>query len=271
MKVWARKIWKYFLIFIHFKKINFLERLAFRSSFVFLTTGVFMQIALNLIFIKVIFGWVTNIKGWNYYEVLIIVGTAILVEGMIWMTCAYLHVLKLILKNGSLDGLLVRPMDSQFLVSCYRGDLEDIVRIVIGGSIIIYSLSHLHVQSWDLIMNIFPFLVTLLCSYAILYSISVIVNSIAFWTVESPSTFAIFEVINRISEYPSDVFSGIVSKAIVSTVVPVVFIATVPARMLSRGFDWRFVSGAIVIAAAFIFLSRYVWKKGLAAYSSASS
>ncbi|HLN18974.1 MAG TPA: ABC-2 family transporter protein [Patescibacteria group bacterium] len=230
-----------------------------------------MQIALNLIFIKVIFGWVTSIKGWNYYEVLIIVGTAILVEGMIWMTCAYHHALKLILKTGSFDGLLVRPMDSQFLVSCYRGDLEDIVRVVIGGSIIIYGMGHLDVQGWNLMINCFLYVITLLCSYAILYSISVIVNSIAFWTIESPSTFAIFEVINRISEYPSDIFSGIVSRAIVSTIVPVLFIATVPARILSRGFDGRYVMGAIVIAISFIYMSRYVWKKGLAVYSSASS
>jgi ABC-2 type transport system permease protein len=143
MRDWARSIIKYIRIFIHFKKINFLERLAFRSGFLFLTAGVIINIILNIVFINVVFGSVTSIRGWSYHEVLLVVGTTIFVEGAIWMTCAYLHILKILLKSGALDGLLVKPMDSQFLVSCYRGDLEDLVRVILGMSIVIYAASHL--------------------------------------------------------------------------------------------------------------------------------
>jgi ABC-2 type transport system permease protein len=248
-----------------------MERLAFRSSFIFLIFGVAFQIFLSLIFIKVIFGWVASIKGWTYYEVLLLVGTSIFLEGVLWMSCAYLHILKILLKNGALDGILVKPMDSQFLVSCYRGDLEDLVRVILGASIIIFAISHIEVSGWQLVLNGAIYLVLVANAYAIMYSISVIINSIAFWTIESPTTFAMFEVIGRISQYPADIFSGSGAKLIFSTLMPVMFISTVPAKILSRGFQGSLILESFAITFIFINVSRYVWKKGLGAYSSASS
>ena len=248
-----------------------MERLAYRSSFFFLTCGVIFQIILSLIFIKVIFGWVSHIRGWSYHEMLIITGTSILLEGLIWMSCAYLHILKVLLKNGTLDGILVKPMGSQFLVSCYRGDLEDIVRVVSGIGIIVYALFNMDIPAGQLIANGGTYLVLLANAYVILYSISVILNSIAFWTIESPTTFAMIEVISRVSQYPSDIYSGLAAKIVFSTVIPILFISSVPAKVLSRGFQWPLVLGSFLAAVVFTYVSRYVWKRGLSVYSSASS
>lgn len=270
MRVWAREIMKYIKVFLHFKRINFMERLAFRSGFAFLTFGVTLNIFLNLFFIKVIYSWVTDIKGWSYYEALIVVGTSILVEGVIWMTCAYLHALKVMLKTGELDGYLVKPMESQYLVTCYRGDLEDVVRLMLGLGIIIFGISHLPLTLLTLAVNLPLFIILLISSIILLYSISVIANSISFWTVESPSTFVIFETISRSAQFPSDIFSG-KAKIFFSTVIPIAFIATVPADALINGFSFRLVFGSFGVSLFFFFLSRYVWKKGLGSYSSASS
>jgi len=270
MKDLVLKLIKYIRVFIHFKKINFLERLAFRSGFILLTSGVILNIFLNLIFIKVIYLWVTNIKGWNYYEALIIVGTSIIIEGAIWMTCAYLHALKLMLRMGDLDSYLVRPMDSQFLVSSYRGDLEDLVRIILGISIIFYGISHLAISGLNLLTNGILFIVLVINSYVILYSIAVIVNSISFWTIESPTTFVAFEAISRTAQYPADIFSGAV-KLIFSSIIPIAFISTVPAKALAKGFDYQLVLGSFLVSFVFFCLARYVWKRGLQIYSSASS
>jgi ABC-2 type transport system permease protein len=108
-------------------------------------------------------------------------------------------------------------------------------------------------------------------AYLIFYSLSVILNVISFWTIESPTTFVVFEVIARASQYPSDIFSGSIAKFVFSTLVPVAMIATVPAKILSRGFQWRLVLGSFLVTSLFLYISRLAWKKGLGAYSSASS
>ncbi|MFZ2192791.1 MAG: ABC-2 family transporter protein [Candidatus Moraniibacteriota bacterium] len=270
MKDKALKIKKYFKIFILFKKINFVERVAYRFGFSLMTFAVFLQLFFNLFFIKIIFGWVQSIHGWNYYEALLVVGTVLLLDGMMWVSCAFIHILGQHIKMGTLDSLIIKPMDCQFLVSVYRGDLEDAVRIVTGLGVIIFALSHLGNFGWGFILNIFWYLILVFNAFIIIYSISVMLTSIKFWTIESGG-FHVADTVVRVSQYPTDIFNGKIMHFIFSFIFPLAFIATVPAKILARGFQWQLVSESFLVAIIFFWLARKVWKFGLSKYSSASS
>ncbi|MFZ2975662.1 MAG: ABC-2 family transporter protein [Candidatus Moraniibacteriota bacterium] len=270
MKDKALKIKKYLKVFIHFKRINFVERVAFRLGFFLMAFGVFLMLFFNLFFIKIIFGWVENINGWNYYEALLVVGTVLLLDGFMWVSCAFVHVLGQHIKMGTLDSLIIKPMDCQFLVSVYRGDLEDAVRIATGLGVMIFALSNLGNFGWGFLLNIFWYLILVFNAFVIIYSISIILTSIKFWTIESGG-FHVADTVVRVSQYPTDIFSGKIIHFIFSFIFPLAFIATVPAKILAHGFQWQLVGESFLIAIIFFWLARKVWKLGLSKYSSASS
>lgn len=270
MKDKVRKIKKYIKVFIHFKKINFVERTAFRLGFFLMAFAVFLQLFFNLFFIKIIFGWVQNIHGWNYYEALLVVGTVLLIDGLMWTSFAYMHILGQHIKRGTLDSLIIKPMDCQFLVSVYRGDLEDAVRIVTGLGVIIFALTNLGSFSWQFLPNIFWYLILVASALLIIYSISIMLTSIKFWTIESAG-IQVADTVVRVSQYPTDIFSGKIAHFIVSFIFPLAFIATIPAKVLIHGFAWQLVGESFLVALVFFWISRNIWKFGLSKYSSASS
>ncbi|KKP80390.1 MAG: hypothetical protein A2271_04915 [Candidatus Moranbacteria bacterium RIFOXYA12_FULL_35_19] len=270
MKDLARKLKKYITIFILFKKINFSERIAYRFGFFLMSSAVFVQLFFNLFFIEIIFSWTKNIYGWSHYEVLLIVGTTLLLDGLMWTSCAFVHILGQHIKMGTLDFLLTKPVDTQFLVSIFRGDLEDIIRVATGLGVVIFSLTHLGNLGWEFILNIFWYLLLIANGFIIIYSIAIMLSAIKFWTIDSGG-FHVADTIIRAAQYPTDIFSGKMMHFIFSFIFPLAFIATVPAKVLSRGFDGKLVAESFLVAGIFFLISRKIWKFGLSKYSSASS
>jgi ABC-2 type transport system permease protein len=158
MKALAREIKKYWSVFVYYKKVDFLGRLAYRYNFFLMLIGVFAKVFFNLVFINVVFSWVKNIQGWSYSEALLIVGTVMLIDGLMWTSVAYLHIIKYLVRNGQLDGLITKPIDSQFIVSVHRGDLEDIVRVITGLAVIIFAFSQLSLGAGQFAVNLFWYL-----------------------------------------------------------------------------------------------------------------
>lgn len=271
MKGLVHEFIKYVRVFIRYKKINFSGRLAYRFNFLLMAFGVFCQIFFNLAFIRIIFGWVRNIKGWDYYEVLLVVGTVMLLDGLMWASFAFMSALKMHIRQGTLDGLIVKPMDTQYLASIYRGDLEDTARIIAAVGVIIFCINNLSIGWMSLPLNLLWYLVLVICGWIIIYSISVMFSSISFWTIETTSSSSLADTIIRSSQYPVDIFSGKWIRYLFTFILPLGFLGTVPAKIFSRGFDPLLVIGSVLTAFVFFSISRFIWNKGLAKYSSASS
>ena len=271
MRVLAHRIARYFSLFLYFKKINFLERLAYRFNFYLFLASVFSQAFFNLFFFKIIFSWVGNLRGWNFHQALLIVATVMLVDGLMWIAFAYVYNLKYQIGNGTLDGILTKPAESQFLVSVYRGDLEDLMRIITGVGVLIFSVSHLDLGGWFLFSNLFWYLLLLFNALVIVYSLALALICVSFWTIDSSMSFFLVESIIRSAQYPTDIFKKGLSRMFFTFGMPLAFLGTVPARVFSSGFDGLWILASSLTALAFFLVSRFIWKKGLAKYSSASS
>lgn len=269
MKVMELK--KYWIVFWRLKKIGLMNRAAYKANFYVLLFAVFLRTFFNLFFIKVIFSFINTIAGWGYFEALIIVGTINIIDGFMWVLFGNMKALPTHIINGTLDGILVRPIDSQFLVSSWRGDAEDIVRVITGMSIIIYALSNLNIMGMALIINLFLYGFMLLNAIVIIYSILLMIKIIVFWVVDGQSLFFMEEKILEMSQYPTDIFYHNIIKLLFSTLLPLAFMATVPAKILTTGFDLKLFIGSFLVAITFFILSRKLFKFGLSNYSSASS
>ncbi|MBT4277395.1 hypothetical protein HOD96_01470 [Candidatus Falkowbacteria bacterium] len=262
---------KYFKIFLHLQKIGLMSRTAYRANFFIIIFAVLIQASFSLIFIKVVFGFLNNISGWNYYEALVIVATYLIVEGLMWVLFGQFNTIVKQIQQGELDGLIVRPIDTQFLVSVWRGDSEDIVRIITGLGVIVYALNNLNLTLTQITVNSFFYIFMLFNALVITYSLAVLFKTISIWTIEARAFFHLTDSFSRMSQYPTDIFYHKIVQTIATVIIPLFFMATVPAKILTRGFDLKIVLSSFIIAGVFFYISRKFFQFALTKYESASS
>jgi len=272
MKDLAHKIKKYWRVLKHLYKMNMMNRLAYTANFFVMCVGIFIQMSLSIIFIKTIFGFIKNLAGWGYYEALLIVASYMIIDGLMWVGCAYLSALSHYLRMGKMDAFLVKPIDSQYLISVFRGDIEDINRLIVGISVFIYALNHLNLGLVELIIRIPIYAILIINGFLMFYSITLVLCSAGFWIIRTESFSDISHALIQISQYPTNIFYHFFVRLILSTIIPVAFMATVPAKILAYGFNsWWLIPSSFLLAAIFFYGSRKFWLLGLKNYSSGSS
>lgn len=271
MKRIAAKIKKYLKLWELNLYASLMQRMAFRFNFLLMIIGVFLQMALILIFIKVIFSFINNLSGWTYNQALLVVASYMLVEGLIWATCAYLAGISSNIRLGTLDYLLVKPIETQFLVSIWRGDPEDWSRVVTALIVFFFALGGIKLPASVLFVNIFYYLILIFCAYIIVYSITLIVRTFSFWIIESRAFWGITDTLTKMSQYPTDIFFHKTVRVFFSAVIPLAFVATVPAKVLIYGPRLDLIFFAVLLAVIFFIISRKFWLYGLKHYASASS
>jgi len=259
------KIWRISLY------CSLMQRMAYRFNFFLMCVGVFLDMILTLVFINVIFGFIDNLSGWTYEQALIVVASYMIIEGLMWATCAYLAGISSNIKTGEMDCIIVKPVDTQFLVSVYKGDPEDWSRVITALLVLIYAVKNLDIAGIVLAKNIFFYIILLFNSFIIIYSITLVVKSISFWTIEAGALWRFGQNITEMSKYPTDIFFHKAVRIIFSTIIPIAFIATVPAKILIFGFDFYLIFFSFILAISFFAISRKFWLFALKNYSSASS
>lgn len=267
----ADKIKRLFRIWQLNLKNRLMERMVFKFNFALMTVGVFLQMLLSLAFIKIIFAFISNIAGWTYEQALVVVASYMLIEGLLWGTCAYLAGISEHVRTGTLDNLLVKPIDAQFMVSVWRGDPEDWARVVTAFAVFFIALNGLNLTPAALLINTFFYFWLIANAYLIVYSLTLFVRCASFWTTDDSSLWRIMDNITRMSQYPTDIFFHKTVRFFFSAVIPLAFMATIPAKILIHGPDWRLILASTLVAAIFFVGSRKFWHFALKNYSSASS
>lgn len=261
---------KYFKIWRLQLKNGLMQRMAFKGNFFFLTIAVIAQMFLLIAFAKIIFGFFYDIAGWTFEEIMIIISSYIIIEGLLWATCGYLSGMDDNIGRGRLDQLLVKPMDIQFSISVWRADPEDWIRVLTGLIILIVSVQKLNLSS-GLFLNLGFYILLMFNAFIIIYSFLLAGKTLLFWLVNANSLRYLMEHIIRMSEYPTDIFFHKAVKLFFSIVIPLAFVATIPAKILIHGPKLDLIFYSCLLAVVFFFGSRKFFLYGLKHYSSASS
>lgn len=269
MKDLVREIKKYFGIIFYFQKIHIMKMMAYPASFFISCIAATTSMVLSFIFVKVNFGYIDSLSGWSYYQALAVLGAYMIVEGIMWVFFAQLNSITNHISSGTMDGILLKPIDSQMLVSFWRGDLEDFSRIIIGFYLVILSVQNtLGFSFWRFIL----FLILLINGVIIFYSFSLFIKSISFWTIDSSGSWLLIERISANSQYPVDIYYHKIMRGMFTFIIPLAFLSTVPAKILVyRNLDVQFLLLSLLIALIFFIGSRMFWNFSLKHYSSASS
>jgi ABC-2 type transport system permease protein len=208
-----------------------------------------------------------SVGGWSWGEALIVVGwfnvlkgvQSIVIQPSMNQAVEQIH-------KGTLDFVLLKPADAQILASAQRFDFRQLSDVVIGLVILGYALYTLRVVPSPLAVG--ETVVTLVCAVALLYSIWVMVMSLAFIFVKVDNLTFLFQSIFDAARWPGTIFRG--GFAFVFTfVLPLTLMTTTPALALLGRLSGRELLLALAGAALFVLISRWVWTSCVARYTSA--
>jgi ABC-2 type transport system permease protein len=233
-------------------RVSALLAMQYRLDFVLDAVMSIFWTASALVPLLVLYGQRTTVAGWIWPEALLVVAWFTLLKGVLdgAIQPALTNVVEHI-RKGTLDFLLIKPVDAQFMVSTSRFELYRGSDVFGGLCILGWALHRL--GRWPSAWGALLAALLLVGAVVILYSIWILVVSLAFYDA---------------GRWPASIFRGVLA-FVFTFVIPIAVMTTFPAlAILGRLSAWRAI-GAIGGAAAFAFAARRVWLLALGHYTSA--
>jgi ABC-2 type transport system permease protein len=250
---------------------SLIRELSFKANFVLWIFVELLWFLGQIVFIEVIFQYVDAIGDWSKWEVVLLVGTHQLI-GQIYHAFFYVNVANVpeLVRTGRMDLMLLLPVDAQFAVSTRQFGLDNLLNAFVGVGIVLFSLLKLGVVPGPARVALYGCAVAL--GIGIHYSIMFSLATMSFWIVRAQGLiYGYFNFFN-IARYPDVVFGGLF-RIVFSYAIPVIIVANVPARLLTRALESP-AHGMLQLGAASLFVlvaTRAFWLCALRRYSSASS
>lgn len=209
------------------------------------------------------------VPGWGFPEMLVVVGWFTLLKGLIdGAVNPSLIVVVDHIRRGTLDFVLLKPADAQFLVSTARFEPWRVLDVLVG--VAICGSGFVLLGRWPALVDVAGALVLLATACLVLYSTWILVVSAAFWVVRLDNLAYLFMSIFDFARWPVTVFRGAVRFAF-TFVIPLALMTTYPSMALLGTLRPATGALAVVGALAFAGAARFVWRRAIARYTSASS
>jgi len=237
----------------------------------FLASGILSLFwtALSLVPVLVLFQGRSQVVGWSFPEMLVVMGWFALVKGVLEgavnpsLTAVVEHI-----RKGTLDFVLLKPADAQFLVSTARFELWRVVDVLSG--LVIMAVAFHRMGRSPTAGAVLLSAAVLGSATVILYSLWILVVSAAFFVVKVDNLSFLFLSLYDAARWPSDVFP-VVLRAVFTFVIPLAVLTTIPARALLGRIGPPEVAATALGALAFALAARRVWLRSIGHYTSASS
>ena len=210
-----------------------------------------------------------SIAGWTFPEAVVVVGFFTLVRGVLEgaVNPSLLSVVEKI-RLGTLDFVLLKPADAQFLVSTSRFAPWHVIDLFAGFAMFVWAFDAMGRTPSFVAIALSALL--LVAAILILYALWILVISAAFHVVRVDNLAYLFASLFDAARWPASVFRG-AARFIFTFVVPLALMTTLPAEALLDRLDLRGVLTALGGAVLFAALARFVWLRSIRRYTSASS
>lgn len=219
--------------------------------------------------VRVFFFQTATIAGWNYNELLIVVGLFFAMNGYRQAVLQpNLSRLSEYVRQGTLDYVLTKPVDSQFLVSLRYVGVHNWGDPLLGLGLVVYACAGLHYLPGPGALALFILLSA--AAMVLLYSFYLLVQTSTFWLVNIERADSVIWSLLEAGRFPVGFYRGWVAVAL-TAVVPVAFLTTFPAQALLGRLDAAVAGVAVGLAAGLFVLARLAWQFALRHYTGASS
>ncbi len=260
----------YLRVWLASARYSITRTLMFRGDFFVWSLVELFWMTVNILTISVIYRHTESIAGWSKYEMILLVGTSMLIQrllmGFFWSS---IFEMGRNVRTGNFDFLLAQPGNVLFMASTRKLDPDGLVNAVIAVAIVVYAARQLGLQPGFLDLALYAFMI--LCGLVIHYSVLVLSMSLAFFLRNSQGLEGGYFTLTEFSRMPRRAFTGTVSRWLFVYLLPVVVVSNAPASTILHGFDlgWALWLGAWTLVCFSVTV--LVFNAGLRRYASASS
>jgi ABC-2 type transport system permease protein len=222
-----------------------------------------------LIPLFVVFQVRTTLAGWSFGEALVVIGWFTLLQAILEgainpsLTAVVDHI-----RKGTLDFVLLKPADAQFLVSTAKFQPWRSMNVLTAIGIFAYAF---HLLGGAPTPSGLAAAFVLLCTATLLlYSLWILTVSAAFYVVRVDNLTYFFDSIFDAARWPVSVFRGIL-RYVFTFVIPLALMTTFPAQAMLGKLSLSTFLTSVCGAVVFAVLARAMWLRSIGKYTSASS
>jgi len=259
---------RYWRVYRAFFTSSFARELEFKANFIAKLGQNLMWIFFFVMILLVVYGNTKSVAGWDRGDAFVLGATIFLMNAVFNAFFFSLQDIPSQIRLGTMDFVVTKPMDTQFWVSSRRFNFDQIGTVFAGIVMLVVGISSAHLHPSYL--GWVSFVLLIFGALAIFYSFNLALMTSAIWLVRVDNLWVLGESLIGVARYPVDIYgSGL--RRFLTNVVPLAFLATVPARQLVTGPDGSAVAEGAVWAVVVLAISRLFWRRAMKSYSSASS
>lgn len=211
---------------------------------------------------------VNVVNGWTWEQMLLVTAIYFFVDRLFdsFFEENFFHFVYLI-NHGELDFILTKPLPHQFTVSLRRFGFNTFFSQVANFGLIVYLVWR---NFWPVsLMQIVSFLVLIVVAVLVTYALWFMTLLPVFWFGRADNIHHLFRPLHQLTRIPIDATGKF--RPFLTFVLPLAFIATVPAQSLIGNLNYWFVGYGVFISLFLLWLSHRLWLYSLKHYTSASS
>ena len=263
------KLVNYLRLWLACARYSMVRTMMFRADFIMWSLVEFFWMGVGLLLIGVLYRHTDSIAGWNEYQMLLLFGTAMLLQrllmGFFWSN---LFEMSRNIRTGHFDFFLAQPGNPLFMVSTRKLDPDGLLNALVSLAVIGYAVRHLGLHLTPGGVALYALL--LVCGLVVHYSVLLTVVSLSFWIIGAQNLEGSYFTLFEFSRLPRQAFRGF-ARALFVYALPAVVVSNVPASTLLYGFKPIYGLWIAAVAAAWFGGAVLVFSRGLRRYASASS
>jgi ABC-2 type transport system permease protein len=271
----------YLLVFGTFARNSLVREMTFRTNFIIECVSSLSWVAMNLGFYVLIFQFTDEIghgTGWGKYQFFLFLATSLFINSLVQaLFMPNAEEFSELIRTGGLDFALLKPIDTQFLISLQKVDWSSLANFIFAAVLMGYSLARL--DYWPTLVQVALYPVFIACGVAISYSLMITLAATSVWLGRNQSLYDFWFYITNFSRYPMEIYKGSIGtplRQVFTWLLPVLVVVNVPARLLAKPLaeieqSWPLVVFAVVAAIGSMVASRWIFLRSMLSYRSASS
>lgn len=261
---------RYSSIYAALWKYSVVREMQFKVNFILWIIVELLWFALQLTFIGVIYSHTDRIGDWTKWQVVFLMGTSTFIQQLFSaFLLTNLVQLSELIRKGTLDFMLMLPVNTRFLISFRQVDLGGFVNAGVACAVMIYAGLQLNLS--PSVAQVLGFLLLVLAGLLIHYSLLLMLASSSFWTVRAQGIVWGYYNLFNIARLPDAVFRG-TFKAFFTFVLPMLLVANVPTKLVTEKLESPVEMLLLVGMSVVLFvISEVVWRWSVRHYTSASS
>ncbi len=274
----------YLRVFLTFVRNSLVRDMMFPANFLIESLSMVGWMAMNVGFYLVVFHqtpaiWsdVGSDASWDKYQFFVFLATTMYVNGLMEMFfMPNAEQFSELIRTGNLDFALLKPIDTQFLISLQRVEWSAVAGLGVATALLGYAVPRLEGFEPSLLACVlYPLYIVM--GVLIFYSIMVALAATSIWMGRNQSLYNFWFYVTNFSRYPMEIYRGPVGQWLrwgFTFILPVLIVVNVPARMMAKPLlaEYAYLAGFAVVATVLsLAVSRWVFNRALLSYRSASS